>query len=51
MKEVRFRLDIMKKVFIVNVVRHQNRLPSEVVNDPSLEAFRAWLDGALSNLV
>ena len=26
-------------------------LPSEVVNAPSLEAFKARLDGALSNLV
>jgi len=51
LKEVRFRLDIMKKVFIVNVVRHQNRLPSEVVNDPSLKAFKARLDGTLSILV
>ena len=51
LKEGRFSLDIRKKFLTVRVVRHWNRLPSEVVNDPSLEAFRAWLDGALSNLV
>jgi len=47
----RFRLDIRKKLFTVRVVRHWNRLPCEVVNAPSLEALRARLDGALSNLV
>jgi len=33
------------------VVRHWNRLPREAVDAPSLEAFKASLDGALSNLV
>jgi len=32
----------------VRVVRHWN---SEVVDTPSLESFKARLDGALSNLV
>jgi len=49
--EGRFRLDIRKKCFNVRVVRHWNRLPSEVVDAPSLEAFKARLDGALSNPV
>jgi len=35
----------------VRVVRHWNRLPSEAVNVPSLEAFKARLGGAVSNLV
>jgi len=35
----------------VRVVRHWNSLPSEVVDSPSLEAFKARPDGALSNLV
>jgi len=35
----------------VGVVRHWNRLPSEVVNAPFLEAFKARLDEALSKLV
>jgi len=39
------------KFFTVRMVRHWNRLPSEVVDVPSLEAFKARLDGAVSNLV
>ena len=44
-------LDIRKRLFTVRVVRHWNRLPSELVDAPSLEAFKARLDGALSSLV
>ena len=51
LEEGRFRLDIRKKFFTVRMVRHWNRFPSEAVDAPSLEAFKAWLDGALSNLV
>ncbi|GAB0184412.1 triadin [Grus japonensis] len=51
LKEGRFRSDIRKKFFTVRVVRHLNRLPREVVDAPSLEAFKARLDGALGNLV
>ncbi|KFU92035.1 hypothetical protein M959_01387, partial [Chaetura pelagica] len=51
LEEGRFRLDIRKKFFRVRVVRHWNRLLREVVDAPSLEIFKARLDGALSNLV
>ena len=51
LKEGRFRLDIRKKFFTVRVVRHWDRLPREVVDEPSLEVFKAKLDRALSNLV
>ncbi len=44
-------LDIRKKFFTVRVVRHWNRLPREAVDAPSLEVFKARLDGALSDLV
>jgi len=51
LKEGRFRFDIRKKFFTMRVVKHWNRLPREVVDAPSLEVFKATLDGALSNLV
>ncbi|GAB0180856.1 hypothetical protein GRJ2_000550900 [Grus japonensis] len=51
LKEGRFRLHIRKKFFTVRVVRHWNRLPREVVEAPSLEVFKARLDGTLGNLV
>ncbi|KFO10249.1 hypothetical protein N312_03523, partial [Balearica regulorum gibbericeps] len=46
-----FRLDIRKKFFPVRVVRHWYRLAREAVDAPSLEVFKARLDGALGNLV
>ena len=52
LEEGRFRRDTRKKFFTVRVVQHWNRLPSEVVDVPSLvEAFKARLDGAVSNVV
>ncbi|KFR15491.1 hypothetical protein N306_06009, partial [Opisthocomus hoazin] len=51
LREGRFRLDKRKKFFTVRVVKPWNRLPREVVEAPSLEIFKAGLDGALSNLV
>ncbi|KFP12801.1 hypothetical protein Z169_07683, partial [Egretta garzetta] len=47
----RFRLDLRKKFFTMRVLKHWNRLPRVVVEAPSLEAFKARLDGALSNLI
>ena len=46
----RFRLDTGKKIFTVRVMRHWNRLPSKAADAPSLEAFKARLRGAVSNL-
>ncbi|GAB0204732.1 hypothetical protein GRJ2_002938800 [Grus japonensis] len=48
LKEGTFRLHVRKKR---RVVRHWNRLPREAVDAPSLEVFKARLDGALGNLV
>jgi len=33
------------------MVRHWNKLPREMVDDPSLEMFKVRLDRALSNLI
>ena len=42
----------MRKNFLTQrVVSHCNRLPKEVVDAPTLEAFKARLDVALGSLV
>jgi len=47
----RFRLGIWKKFFTgETLLRRWNRLPREIMNASSLEAFKTRLDGALSNL-
>ncbi|KFO78964.1 hypothetical protein N303_12209, partial [Cuculus canorus] len=51
LKRGRFRLDIRRNFFTMRVVRHWHRLPREVVDTPSLEVFKARLDGALGSLV
>ncbi|KFO79206.1 hypothetical protein N303_01867, partial [Cuculus canorus] len=45
----RFRLDIRRNFFMVRMVRHWNRLSWEVVDAPSLEVFKARLNGALGS--
>ena len=47
MRQRSLRLDMRRKVFTQRVVTHWNRLPKEVVDAPSLEAFKARLDVAL----
>ena len=44
-KEGRFRLDVRGKFFTMRVMRHR-----EAVDAPSLEVFKARLDGALGSL-
>ena len=44
-------MDVRGKFFTRRVVRPWNRLPREVVDAPSLEVFKARLDGALGNLI
>ena len=51
LKEGRSRLDMRKKSFTVRMVRHRNRSPSDVVDAPSLETFKARLDQALGTLM
>ena len=51
LKEGRFRLDVRGKFFTMRVIRCWNRLPRDVVDAPSLEVFKAMLNGALGSLV
>ena len=44
-------MDIRRKFFSQRMVMHWNRLPKEVVDAPSLEAFKARLDVALGSLL
>ena len=51
LRQGRFRFDIRTNFFTHRVMMHWNRLPKEVVDAPSLEAFKARLDAALGSLV
>jgi len=51
LKEKRFRVDIRGKFFTVRVVRCWNSCPERLwMPRPSLEVFKARLDGALGSL-
>ncbi|KAK4823664.1 hypothetical protein QYF61_005016 [Mycteria americana] len=47
----RFQLDTRGKFFTVRTISHWNNLPREVVDSPTLEAFRIRLDRVLGHLV
>jgi len=51
LRQGRFRLDIRKKIFTQRMVTHWNRLPKEVEDAQSLDAFKARLQVALGSLV
>lgn len=47
----KFCLDLRMVVLMVKNFYHWNKLPREVGTSPLLETMKAWLDGALDNLV
>jgi len=50
LRQGKFRLDIRRKFFTQRVVMHWNSVePKEVVDAPSLKAFKARLDVALGS--
>lgn len=50
LKDLTFHPSTKKCFFIVRVDRYCNRLPKEVVESPSLETFKTWMDKTLRKL-
>ena len=51
LKHKEFHLNMTKNFFVLRVAEHCNRLPREVVESPSLEAFKTHMDMFLCHLL
>ncbi|KFV84305.1 hypothetical protein N308_09901, partial [Struthio camelus australis] len=51
LKHRKIHLNIRKNLFTLRVTEHWNRLPREVVDSPSLEIFKSYLDRVLGNVL
>jgi len=51
LKHRKFRLNMRKNFFPLRVTEPWNRLPREVVESPSLEIFKTYLDKVLCSLL
>ena len=46
-----FHTNMQKNFFMVSVMEHQNRLPREVVESPSMEIFKTHLNACLCDVL
>jgi len=51
LKQRKFHLNVRKNFFILRVMEHWNRQPRKVVDSPSLEIFKTYLDKFLCSLL
>ena len=47
----KFHTNMWKSFLVVGMMEHWNRLPREVVESPSMEIFKIYLDSYLCNLL
>jgi len=47
----RFQLDTRRQFFTMRTISHWNNLPREVVDSPTLDTSKIWLDSVLDHLI